>query len=80
MHVLAEKLQSEKTTLQAFELLTGHWAFHPKGQALELSVKSGPLGSPVGSGCALEWHWINHLSTLLHCKLISLPNPSVLFL
>jgi len=30
MHVLAEKLQSEKTTLQAFELLTGHWAFHPK--------------------------------------------------
>jgi hypothetical protein len=26
-------------------------------------------GSPVGSGCVLRWHWMDHLLTLLHSEL-----------
>jgi hypothetical protein len=45
-----------------------------KGHALELSVKTGLPGSPVGSGCALRWHWMDHLNTL-YCELNSQQNP-----
>ena len=30
--------------------------------------------SPVGSGCALRWHWMDHLNTL-YCELNSQQNP-----